>query len=290
MASQDDIERNKDKQDLKPNIDFVSRHMSHYDEGIKRLYSLPVSVEGKRFADSIEFKSLECFVDPQLSAGEIRQIVSSMPQSLIMLSNLVDVTYEDKIPVPIYDDSGNFSGSVNEVSHKEFPRPGDHPSRVLVGMSNGYTIWQTPIPRSVSEDERAVKAYQTHVFLHEYFHTIESPRRNPEARHSVLMECDGDKFTMQDIWNGFKQLYLRHDRVFVSRYSSIYADRLNLETKAANLVRFNQALAEQICESFAGYMLGIISNDNNETDFAKAHPENHRLIDMMYRGKVIQKD
>ena len=105
-----------------------------------------------------------------------------------------------------------------------------------------------------------------------------------------MLECDGKRFTFQDFWSGFEKLYLQSDRKSVSIYATTYADDLNSKTKIENPTRFDTALGEQICESFVGYMLGIISNNNNITDFQSEHPDEYKLIDKLYRAKVIQKD
>lgn len=154
------------------------------------------------------------------------------------------------------------------VPVEEFPREQDHPSRILVGASSGDVIYPTPIPASVSENERAVFLYQVHVFLHEFFHTIDYPRRDPSVRGKVVLEVDGDQFTFQDWWEAFEQLLLSGAEPNpVSSYANVYSDSLNQETKSNDPRKFAQAVAEQICETFVAYQLGIISNDEGWTDF-----------------------
>lgn len=284
------IERNKDKLDLKPEIEFVARYFHIYTQGLSDLLDKPVTEESQRFADSVEIIGLESIIGPQVSPDETRRILSVMPESLRQLSKLSSVQYEGCIPVPIYDEEGNFSGKAYIVDPDEFPRSGEHPSRVLVGRSNGHTVFPTPIPKSVSANEEAVKMYQVHVFLHEFFHTIDYPRRDSEKRRAVLLECDGSQFTLQDFWEEFEKLYLREDRKFVSRYAATYADKLNQRTRSDDPARFSSAIGEQVCESFVGYMLGIISNDNDCANFRCGHPEEYQLIDKLCRAKVLTAD
>ncbi|HIH43441.1 TPA: hypothetical protein HA246_07425 [Candidatus Woesearchaeota archaeon] len=290
MADIEQIKKNKDKMDLAPNVDFVARHISLYQEGLQRLLANPVTPLARAFADSVQFENLEAIVQPQLTPEEIRQLLSVMPESLIRLSKLTTVKYFGMVPVPTYDEQGNFSGKPEWVDYDEFPRASDHPSRILVGVSTGTEIYSTPIPRTVSTNDLAVKMYQTHVFLHEFFHTLDYPRRDSAKRAAVVLEYDGEQFTLQDFWNEFEKLYLKEDKKFVSRYAATYADKLNEETKVKEPAKFNSAIGEQICESFVGYMLGIISNDNQEIEFKRAHPEEYKLIDKVCRAKVIATD
>lgn len=290
MTSISIVEKNKEKLNLKPCIDFVARYISNYEEGLNKLLAQPISNESKAFADSKAFNDLEALVEPQLHPEEIKRIISVMPEPLIRLSKLTNVTYERIIPVPIYDKDGNFSRNVELVDHTEFPRPQDHPSRILVGRSNGTGIYLNPIPAIVSNNEEAVKIYQTHVFLHEFLHTIDYPRRNEQLRKAVLLECNGKMFTLQDLWESFERLYLSKGNKPVSRYAGNYSDKLNNAIKTEYPGEFDSAVGEQICESFAGYMLGIISNDDGDVNFKKAHPEEYKLIDSICRANVLKSD
>ena len=92
------------------------------------------------------------------------------------LSHLKTVKAYDIVPVPGFDDDGNLDPKqVQTMSTAEFLESDHHQSRVLIGNSNGPQISQTVIPEGVSNDTEARKMYQTHVFLHEFFHTIELP-------------------------------------------------------------------------------------------------------------------
>jgi hypothetical protein len=138
----------------------------------------------------------------------------------------------------------------------------------LVGVSTGEKIYPTPIPISVSEDKRAVYLYQIHVFLHEFFHTIELLRRKPEEKSKILLEVDGQNFTFNDWWLAFEELILSGiEPQCVSSYANTYFDDLNQESKSADYDKFTIALAEQICETFVAYQFGIISNNEGWKNF-----------------------
>jgi hypothetical protein len=270
------VEANKDKLDLKPNIDFISVNKNKFEEGVDVIYQRKPDEESTIWSEQIIFNGRDDIVFPQISPEECKYILSRMPKSLIKLSKLQTVDYHTfgnvrVIPVPGFNEQGNFDPSkVQLVPVNKFPREGDHPSRILVGVSNGIQIYPTPIPKSVSEDERAVYLYQIHVLLHEFFHTIDYPRRNSEERNKILLEIDGLQFTFQDWWMAFEELILSgNEPQCVSSYANTYFDDLNQKTREVDYEKFTYALAEQICETFVAYQLGIISNDEGWTDFKK---------------------
>ncbi|MEK7461408.1 MAG: hypothetical protein AAB647_04325 [Patescibacteria group bacterium] len=276
LSEAEKVEANKDKLDLKPNIDFVSANIDKFETGLDSIYQREPDEDSKAWSEGIAFGGTDDIVSPQVSSDECKQILARMPKSLIEMSKLETVDYHTfgnvrVIPVPGFNEQGNFDSSkVQLVPVSEFPRKGDHPSRILVGVSNGTKIYPTPIPKSVSEDERAVYLYQVHVLLHEFFHTVDYPRRSPEDRSKILLEVDGQQFTFQDWWMAFEELILSgNEPQCVSSYANTYFDDLNQETREIDYKKFTHALAEQICETFVACQLDIISNDEGWTDFKK---------------------
>jgi hypothetical protein len=326
------IERNKNKLDLKPNIDFISKNRDKFKQGHKAILERKPSESAEKWAEKIQFIGAEDFVMPQLSPQEIKEILSRMPDVLIALSKLKTISYHfadsgrHLLPIPIFNPEGNFKGQVCAVDPADFPRKSDkeykvykwekkdrgwtfsgnneiamendHPSRILVGCRIGETIYPTPIPKTVSEDERAVYLYQVHVLLHEFFHTIE--------KSEILLETDGEQFTLEDWLQDWENLILSgKEPKCVSSYAETYSDDLTRETKTKDYEIFFHALNEQICESFVAYQLGIISNDEGWTDFKKESFGNEsqkdkceksespcanlkwQLMDKLCRAKVI---
>lgn len=276
LSEAEKVEANKHKLDLKPNIDFVLKNVGRFEEGLNSILQREADEDSIAWSKQISFNGVDDIVAPQVSPEECKQLLARMPKSLIEMSKLQTVDYHTfgnvrVIPVPGFDEQGNFdSKKVQLVPVDEFPREGDHPSRILVGVSTGDKIYPTPIPKSVSEDDKAVYLYQVHVLLHEFFHTIDYPRRNPKERSKILLEVDGQQFTFQDWWLAFEELILSgNEPQCVSSYANTYFNDLNQETRKADYNKFTHALAEQICETFVAYQLGIISNDEGWTDFKK---------------------
>lgn len=345
LSDAEKIEANKDKLDLKPNVDFVSTNKDKFETGVNGILQKEPDKESIDWSENITFNGVEDIVFPQISPDECKKILARMPKSLIQLSKLEKIDYhlfnsgKHLLPVPGFNEDGSFnpakvfaieSGQFPRKKDSEFPiyryykqedgtwtfsgknemtEEEDHPSRILVGVSNGTKIYPTPIPKSVSEDERAVYLYQFHVLLHEFLHTIDYPRRNPEDRSKILLEVDGQQFTFQDWWLAFEELILSgKEPQCVSSYANTYFDDLNEALKESDYGSFTSALAEQICETFVAYQLNIISNDegwNNFksesfgnveqlTKFAKQESGSANfkwiLMDKLCRANVIRKE
>lgn len=266
------IEANKNKLDLKPNIDFVSDNKLKFEAGLNAILQRESDEKSISWSEQITFNGTDNIVVPQVYLEECKQILARMPKSLIEMSKLqiIDYQYSNEIPVPIFNEQGDFE-NVEWVDVDSFPRENDNKSRIMVGYSTGDKIYPTPIPKSISEDERAVYLYQVHVLLHEFFHTIDYPRRKLEDRSKILLEVDGKQFTFEDWWLAFEELILSGNELqCVSSYANTYFDELNEETRELDYEKFTTALAEQICETFVAYQLDIISNDEGWTDF-KSH-------------------
>ena len=285
MENRSNRDNNLDKLDLKPAVDFVAEHVNIYKNGLAN-FLVNQTKEGIGLAKRVKFSGQ--IIGPQIGHDDVKSILSAMPASLAKLSKLQSVNYISGVPVPHYDADGNFMGTADWVNPDEFPRKEDHPSRILVGLSDGKNIYPTPIPETVSKNARAVGLYQAHVFLHEFFHTVEFSRRSTDRRNNVVFER-GDIFTLEDFWNQFSELYAKQDRRFVSRYAATYSDKLNETTRENAPDKYEHALAEQMCESFVGYALGIISNDRGITDFRKGHPEEYMLMDRLCKARVVAK-
>ena len=159
------------------------------------------------------------------------------------------------------------NGCKESVLVDKFPRQNDHPTRMLIGCTSptGETIYQTAIPTSVSENHEAGWFYQIHVFLHEFFHTVELPRRNPADQEKVILNS---RFTLEDWWNEWVELFARNrEPGFITPYAAAYAEDLTEEARVSRPKKHAEALAEQMCEVFVAYRLGVAPNDAGWTDF-----------------------
>lgn len=300
-------EENKNKLDLKPNVAFVAEHIGRFQEGLARLMARPTSEQGVALANKVTFSEEGDIVHPQLTPDEIRTLLRVMPPALAEISQLEHISYHKVIHVPGFDAKGNFDPKqVQLVPAAEFPREGDHPSRVLVGVSNGTNIFPTPIPPTVSDNSEAVKMYQTHVFIHEFFHTIEILFRDPAIRSMITLETDGVQFTFQEWWEAFEILMVSSiEPRAVSMYAATCSDDLDRDLATENPQKFTHALAEQMAETFVAYLLNIISNKEGWVDFKNESFGNHQqvlaqnndstlaanlkwgLMDKLFRAKTI---
>lgn len=304
LSLEDEIERNKNKVDLKPNVDFVQNNLTFYDNGFDSF----LKKEDQNNILQIEFGGSGKITKNQISEERISKIIQSIPDSLRKISDLKKVLYFDLALVPHFKEDGNFDEikGVDQISVSDFPREKDHPSRLMIGATSedGKNIFMTPIPHSVSENQEAINHYQNHVFLHEFFHSIERAKRDSEKRSKVIFSSNGQEFSFQDWWEAFEELILSGvEPVCVSSYAETYFHDLTVETKTNNPDKFTLALAEQICETFVAYILNIISNDNNWNNFKsesfgnktinsenETDPKNMKwiLMDKLYNANLVR--
>lgn len=294
---EDQIEQNKDKTNLGVEVGFVGANYDRYWnawEAFSR--TKPDSIEVANWAEEIDFGEKVNFCESQLTPAECVKILSCMPIVMRQLSKLKKVQSYAFVPVPGFDENGNLdTRKVEMVFVDDFPREQDHPERVLIGNSDGVKIRQTPIPSSVSSDVEARKMYQRHVFLHEFFHTIDYPLRVEGDREASeanrqevqLIAVDGQLFTLQDWWYKFECLMCDQGITPPSIYASSFDLSLNWKTKESDYDTFQQAVAEQICESFVGYYFNLLPNEEGYDDFKEAKPELWALIDKLVNAQLL---
>ena len=151
-------------------------------------------------------------------------------------------------------------------------------------------IYQSALPETVYENKKAAELYQMHVLVHKFFHTVEQPLMAPGEKSKVMLATADTQFTLQDWWNKFEEIFSSQMRGFVSRYASGHGKALNATTKRTDPGKFDRALAEQICESFAAYQLSIAPNDSDWTSFKKAMPLTWKHLDLLCNTGVLEKD
>ncbi len=271
------VEERKDALDLRPALEFVERNRANYEMALNLFYGNEPHFGKNGLWVPCQNVDLLYEAGPHITPSETPGILGRLPPVFLELSLFEKVDYglANIVPVPVFKEDGAWE-NVDMVPVSEFPRIGDHPSRILIGKSNGKVIYPTALPASVHEGKRARWFYQLHVFLHEFFHTIELLRRNPNARKEILFFQDSTPlFTFQDWWEGFECLFLgsTNSPRFPSRYAKTYASSLTLEVKEKDPEKFDRALAEQVCESFVGYILGSVPNDENILSFREHSPE-----------------
>jgi hypothetical protein len=268
LPLEEEIEKNRNKVDLKPNVDFVQNNLNIYNDRFNSF----LKKEDQDNIMKIEFDGSGEITKDQISEERISKMIQSIPYSLRKISDLKKVLYFDLALVPHFKEDGNFDEikGVDQIPVSDFPRKEDHPSRLMIGATSedGENIFMTPIPNSVSENQDAVNHYQNHIFLHEFFHSIERAKRDPEVRKKIIFSFNNQEFSFQDWWKAFEELILSEvEPICVSSYANTYFHDLTTEMKTNNPNKFTHALAEQICETFVAYILNIISNDTNWIDF-----------------------
>ena len=321
------IETNKDALDMVPAMNFVQINSAFYKQGLENLTNPSAQKLGIEFARRIKITWYPEGTDfrGQITPKEVKSLLSWMPESLRELSHLRDINYDYKsagyrIHVPIFHPDGTFARIADAVKPEDFPRQkditywvfwwinkddgwnyeessketkiSDHPTRLLVGISNGSTIFPSALPISLWTEED-IKSYQTGVFLHEFFHTIDYPNRNIEARSAIKLQAqDGSEFTFQDWWKEWEELLIKEGwSSKISYYAGTYSYLLNSGSKNTNYSEFTSAVAEQICETFVAYMLNIQTNPDGWTDFrdTKSQSAKYGLMDKLCTANVIQK-
>jgi hypothetical protein len=269
-APDQEAERKKDNLNLRPALQFVASHLQEYEAGLRKFMHRPPTSRGRSMPIAFEeVQLLDPDTDPQITPFEVRTVLCRMPEVLLELSMLEKVDYQcaQIVPVPLFNESGDW---INQemVNLSEFPREQDHPSRILIGRSTGKVIFPSALPKCICDQDRVRWFYQLHVFLHEFFHTIELLRRHHAQRAAIKLAAPGYKFTLQEWWSEWEDLFTSSTPPpFPTRYATTYGESLTQEVRIRNSVVFTRALAEQICESFVGYVLGIVPNDENCASF-----------------------
>ena len=302
------IRKEKDKSDLRPAIKFIESNANLFQKGIDDILRREPSKFAQEWGHRLTFPRHEMITKsepkvatgPHVGAGEVRELLMRMPETLLALSKLDKFSYEyaDEVMVPRFDEkTGALAGLVSPWPKlKNFKPEEEDKTRVAVGYTvyTAETIYTTALPETVYQDEAAARLYQAHVALHEFFHTVEFPifRDEPNKEKDVRLETDGKGFTFREWWREFEDLVLSRGEKPVSRYAATYGRTLNRAAKRSKSkkLEFLTAVEEQVAEAFVAYQLNIISNDEKWTDFKEARPEMWRLMDRLCRAKLIRED
>ena len=230
-----------------------------------------------------------------LTGTETFEILSRLPEAFQELSMLVNINYHFAriVPVPLFEEDGEWKGAVNMVDEEKFPRPcsGDHSHRILIGRSDGTMIFPSALPVSIHESVRVRWIYQLHVMLHEFFHTIELLRRDPEIARKVMLQTGANIYTFCDWWQKWEELFASPMRpLSPTRYAQSYVDSLTIGTFKDHRDDFTRALAEQVAESFVGYIMGVVPNDQDDPSFKHHSPQAWGLMHELATARVIEVD
>ncbi len=192
------------------------------------------------------------------------------------------------VGVPNFAEDGNLDRETlcrGVVTADEFVRkPQDyHPQRLLIGVTaqDGQTIFPTAIPSTVSTNPQAIRLYQLHVMLHEFFHTIELTRRDDEKSAAIVINRATGR-TFAD-WARDYLRSLEEEKILTSEYSAVYADRLfdGQGNILPDVTPYDVPVREDMAEAWVASHFDIISNPHGYTSFSNyafgnPHPE-HQL-------------
>ena len=296
-SNNDSVEKERAKLDLGPALRFIAKYRQTFRESIESLRKRKPTEVAQNLAKRLEFSDVGKIKGPQLSPDDVRDILVRMPRPLIQLSKLEKISYiyGGDVIEPVYKADGSIETG-NTVPVEDWGKEGEHakhPERILIGLTpfDGKSILQSALPSNIYESDDDALAYQTHVIIHEFFHTVQQPLMAPapDTRSSVILEADGERFTFKEWWDDFEKMITEGDEGYVSRYASSYANRLTPVMKRTDEVEYNRALAEQMGESFVAHQLNIISNDEGWTNFKEARPQTWALMDKLCRAKLVSK-
>jgi hypothetical protein len=257
----DEIERRKDKFDLRPALDFVEKNLGIYRANLGRYLASPTNPETDKWLGHVCFDTLQ--PGSQLNPDVAREMLLRMPTNLVRASGLenIDYAWQNVVVSPVFDKNGNFQ-KIECLDLDKFSKSDKHQTRILIGCtsSDGKTIYPTAIPATVSSGAEAIKLYQIAVLLHEFMHTIINPMKGMEDSMVLCYDTGGENYRSWE--RRFLESFSREPK-FTSLYAESYADALI----SGNAEEVTRALREQICEAFAAYWLDIAPNRAGYTSF-----------------------
>lgn len=279
MPNPEEVEAQKELLNLKPALDFVRDHRNVFRSHVEKFFAQPEYPESRAFVEGIPMDDYDGTL-AQISIEDIKNIIAHVPLHLVKKSALVNVAFslQDKLPVPAFDASGKLDRpKISIMTAKDFVTSHHHPSRVLIGItsSDSYvddagetvhfsTIRPSNIPETVSKNPESVYFYQLYVFLHEFFHTIETSRSTPETASSWMIN-KATRRTFAD-WKVDYAKACEEERTPSSFYANVYTEEI-FGAPDGTVDPYSFPMREWMCEDFAGAMLGILPNAQGKTDF-----------------------
>jgi hypothetical protein len=262
-----------------PTLAFVESYLDEFENSILRLAAGGGPKANKEFVNGLAFEDFYS-AGSQISLLRLKQILFSLPAGLVKLSTLKKIKWSDQIPVPKFDDGGNYEGDVGWHGERDFIDGKVHPSRIFIGHTGleksaegkaVSTITLTKIPSTVSNNQRAVFCYQVYVLLHEFMHTIINPIFNDDLEEKVFL--NNEKTIIQWMDELREGIVYGREPILTSGYAETFLD--DIISPVPN--RIIPGMIELICETFAAYMLNIMPNKHEYTAFDLASFGNREL-------------
>jgi hypothetical protein len=284
LASQREVvEGRKERMNMRPNLRFIEANKQQYAANVQRYLSREVSDDSNQWSMGIAILNPVMDETLQLPPDLAQALLARVPAGFQRVSLLKGVDYEwqKNVAVPQFNEEGIFSG-VQLPSIEEFNGGDYHKTRVLTGYTkpDGTIIKPTHIPLEVSSDPEAIRLYQAHVLLHEFFHTVEVVLRTEENAKKLQLR-PGRTFAdwAQDFLESLKE-----EKLHTSYYSGVYHHALYDENHhlRQSVTPYDYAVRELMAEAFVAYQFDIISNPRGYTSFqsqsfGNAHPEQELL-------------
>ena len=132
----EEVEKEKDKMDLRPALRFIEQHLDAFESGRDKLLAKIPFDYAVDWAKNLKFLDEEKIVGPQLRPYWAREVLMRMPGSLVALSKLKAVTYEygGDVIEPIFNLDGTLKTG-NTVPIGDWGKRGEHPTRILIGVT-----------------------------------------------------------------------------------------------------------------------------------------------------------
>jgi hypothetical protein len=273
---------------LRPALAFVEAHLPLYQANLDRYLQKEVHSDSREWVSRLKFENAEFDQTLQIEPQMVKELYSRLSPALLGASKLesVDYAWQKKVIAPVFNEDGSIQ-TAHLVLHDAFPGQ-YHPQRVFVGWTDGRDdqkgkmVRSSFIPPSVSENPEAVRMYQAHVMLHEFFHTIELPIRSTETASQLLLDSSGRSFAD---WRRDFVDSLEEEPQFTSEYGEVYRDGIFQENGRLkeDIDIFGLAVSEQMAESFVAYHLDIISNAQGYRSFRSQSFGNARPQDQLLK-------
>lgn len=261
-------EERRERMNMRPNLEFIEENKPQYTANVQLFVDGEISDFSRKWADAIKILDNTDNKTLQITPKFARELLAHIPEGLQRVSHLKTIDYEwqHNVALPKFDDDGNFTGATLP-SIQEFNASSVHKTRVLTGYTSpdGTTIKPTHIPKEVSGDPEAVRLYQTHVMLHEFFHTIEINLRSQETAQKLQLS-EGRTFAD---WTKDFLKSMQEEKQHTSYYAGVYHDAIydTVGDVCPTVTAHDYAIREQMAEVFVAYLLDIISNNHGYTSF-----------------------
>lgn len=280
-----EAEERMNRLNQRPALQFVEQHIDEYRHHIEAFFSRAEFPESRTFADNVPFTDFN-EATAQISIDDMRNVVARIPPHLVQRSTLQGIECDDqeKVAVPGFGENGIMNRPPEMVDVHSFLSSDRHHQRIILGITNRYTnpdapatsfsfIKPTAIPETVSKNPESIRFYQIHVFLHEFFHTIEADYRDEETAATWILNEQSNR-SFAD-WKKNYAAACAEDPSVSSFYANAYTEAL-FNTDDGIPHAFGYMIREWMCEDWVGSTLGALPNA--DADISRPHGRRRELF------------